>query len=486
MTVGAADQSFPESGEDPVSGDGGAPLLAMRGIVKVFPGVRALDGVDLTVRSGEVHCLLGQNGAGKSTLIKILSGAYRPDEGEIAWEGTPITLASPLAANRLGIATIYQELDLVDGLTVAENIFLGHELTAAGFSHRGDMGARSAALLTRLGHPEIRPATEVRRLSTAQQQIVSIARALSHDVRLLIMDEPSAVLDPEEVESLFRLVSDLRADGVGVVYISHRLEEIQRIGDRITVLKDGRTVGSDLPVTGTGIPAVIRMMTGRSIEYAFPTRPGVADGSAEVLNVEGISRSGEFTDVSFTVRAGEIVGLAGLVGSGRSEILETVFGARRARAGTVAVGGTVLRRGSVTAAVRAGLGLCPEERKAQGLLLIEPVYRNVSLASLRRFARLGFLRSGEEIRASRRELDAVQLTGDALRPVRDVVRGQPAEGAVGALVVAWLPGPAAGRADEGCGCRCPHRDLPTDQATRRRGSRHGRGVQRDRGGSRLG
>lgn len=426
-----------------MTGDGAAvglpasdptPLLAMRGIVKTFPGVRALDGVDLTVRAGEVHCLLGQNGAGKSTLMKVLAGAYRPDEGEISWEGTPVVLASPLAATRCGIATIYQELDLVDGLTVAENIFLGHELAAGGFSRRAGMGERSAALLRRLGHPEIRSGTEVRRLSTAQKQIVSIASALSHDVRLLIMDEPSAVLDPEEVESLFALVDDLRGQGVGVVYISHRLEEIQRIGDRISVLKDGRTVGSDLPVAGTAMTELIRLMTGRSIEYVFPPRPGVDPTAPEVLRVEGISRPGEFSEVSFTVRAGEIVGLAGLVGAGRSEILETVFGARRARAGSVTVGQRRLRRGSVMAAVRAGMGLCPEERKAQGLLLIEPVYRNVTLASIRRFARVGFLRASEEVRAARRELDAVQLKGDPLRAVRELSGGNQQK----SLLARWL------------------------------------------------
>ena len=441
MVGGVADQDPPGApGESADRADGQSvadqdPLLTMRGIVKVFPGVRALDGVDLTVRAGEVHCLLGQNGAGKSTLIKILSGAYRPDEGEIAWEGEPITLPSPLAANKHGIATIYQELDLVDGLTVAENIFLGHELVTIGFSDRSAMGERSSELLAGLGHPEIRPGIELRRLSTAQKQIVSIARALSHEVRLLIMDEPSAVLDPEEVDSLFSLVAQLKATGVGIVYISHRLEEIQRIGDRISVLKDGRTVGSDLPVATTGTPALIKMMTGRSIEYMFPPRPGVPPDAAEILAVEALSRSGEFSDVSFSVRRGEIVGLAGLVGSGRSEILETIFGARRSRTGAVRVAGVTLRRGSVIAAVRAGIGLCPEERKAQGLLLIEPVYRNVTLASLRRFASLGWLRSSDEILAARTELETVQLGPEqATRLARELSGGNQQK----SLLARWL------------------------------------------------
>ncbi len=224
------------------------PLLTMSGITKSFPGVRALDGVDLDVQAGEVHCLLGQNGAGKSTLIKVLAGAHQPDTGTIRWRGDDVTLRSPIAAMRLGIATIYQELDLVEHLSVAENVHLGHEPTAAGFVVRGRAAKASTAdLLKRLGHPEIDPGRLVGDLSAAHQQIVSMARALSHDVRLIVMDEPSAALDPDEVDNLFRIVGDLTAEGVAVVYISHRLEEIRRIGDRVTVLKDGRAVARGCP-----------------------------------------------------------------------------------------------------------------------------------------------------------------------------------------------------------------------------------------------
>ena len=402
---GGAERRF--DGESLPSGPAEARLLLdMHGIVKLFPGVRALDGVDLQVRAGEVHCLLGQNGAGKSTLIKVLAGAHRPDEGEIRWDDEAVQLTNPLVAVRHGIATIYQELDLVDGLSVTENIFLGHEMSAAGFSQRQSMRARTKALLTRLGHPEIGPSTEVGRLSAAEKQIVSMARALSHDVRLMIMDEPSAVLDPDGVENLFRLVNDLRRDGVAVVYISHRLDEIRRIGDRITVLKDGRTVGANLPAA-TPTNELIQLMTGRSIEYVFPARPGVPSEAADVLVVKGLTRRGEFSDVGFTVRAGEIVGLAGLVGAGRSEVLETIYGARRADGGTVTVDGKVVHR-SVTSAVAVGMGLCPEERKAQALLMMEPVFRNVSVSSMRRYSLLGFLRRGAERAAAQvqtRELD---------------------------------------------------------------------------------
>ena len=371
------------------------PLLQMHGIVKTFPGVRALDGVDLVVRAGEVHCLLGQNGAGKSTLIKVLAGAHRPDGGEITWLGEPVALTTPDAAISLGISTIYQELDLVPGLNVAENIFLGHEKSRAGLLRRGDTRKAARDLLARLGHQEIRVDREVGTLPASGQQIVSMARALSHDTRLIVMDEPSAALDQQEVQTLFRVIRDLTAQGVAVVYISHRLEEIRQVGDRVTVLKDGRTVATDLPARETPTSELIRRMTGRDIEYVFPQRPERDETSATVLEVEGLTLAKKFADVSFSVRAGEIVGLAGLVGSGRSEILETVYGARRGH-GSVSVDGTRLRAGSVGAAVKAGIGLAPEERKSQGLLLDQAIYRNITVSSLGRFAKGGFLDSSAE------------------------------------------------------------------------------------------
>ncbi|MFD1522199.1 sugar ABC transporter ATP-binding protein [Pseudonocardia yunnanensis] len=399
------------------------PLLTMRGIVKQFPGVRALDGVDLDVAAGEVHCLLGQNGAGKSTLIKVLAGAHLPDSGEIVWAGEPASFGSPQAADAAGIATIYQELDLVPGLSVAENVVLGHEPARLGFTRPRDAENLARTLLRRLGHPEIPPRRELGRLSAAGQQVVSMARALARDARLIVMDEPSAVLDPEEVRNLFRVIRELTADGVAVVYISHRLEEIREIGDRVTVLKDGRSVARNLPARTTPTADVIRLMTGRTIEYVFPERPDTPPGDV-VLEVDGLARTGEFADVSFTVRAGEIVGLAGLVGSGRSEILETVYGARKASAGTVRVRGTALRAGSVPAAVRAGMGLAPEERKSQGLLMGEPVFRNVSLSALARFARFGFLTADAELPAAgaiTAQLDV--RPADATRPVRTLSGG---------------------------------------------------------------
>ncbi|GGW35926.1 sugar ABC transporter ATP-binding protein [Streptomyces griseoloalbus] len=412
------------------------PLLSMSGITKSFPGVRALDGVDLDVQAGEVHCLLGQNGAGKSTLIKVLAGAHQPDTGTIRWRSEEVTLRSPIAAMRLGIATIYQELDLVEHLSVAENVHLGHEPTAAGFVVRGKAARDSTAqLLKRLGHPEIDPGRLVGELSAAHQQIVSMARALSHEVRLIVMDEPSAALDPDEVDNLFRIVGDLTADGVAVVYISHRLEEIRRIGDRVTVLKDGRAVAGGLPAKSTPTSEVVALMTGRNVEYVFPRRPTAAPQGEPVLTVEGLSREGEFAPLDLQVRPGEIVGLAGLVGSGRSEILETVYGARKPDTGRVLVDGRPLKPGSVRAAVSAGLGLAPEERKAQALLMLESVTRNVSVSSMSRFARVGWIDRGAELRAARAATRELSLRPDNPDvPVRTLSGGNQQK----AVLARWL------------------------------------------------
>ncbi len=426
-----------------VNADPPHPLLEMRGIVKQFPGARALDGVDLQVLPGEVHCLLGQNGAGKSTLIKVLAGAHQPTEGTILIDGEAVTVAHPVAALRLGIATMYQELDVIDGLSVAENIYLGHELATAGVSQRREARRRTREILRRLGHAELSPGREVGQLSAAAKQVVQMARALSHDARVIIMDEPSAVLDSEEVENLFRVVRELTATGVAIIYISHRLEEIRAIGDRITVLKDGRTVAQNLPVSQTPTAELIRLMTGRTVEYAFPERTGEAGqmpvpGAEQipvVLDVAGLGLRGTFADVSFQVREGEIVGLAGLVGSGRSEILETVYGARRATAGTVSVRGRRLRPGSVHGAVAAGIGLAPEERKSQGLLLDEPIYRNITLSTFGRFARGGLLDERAERAAAQEQADALDLRPAGVeRDIRTLSGGNQQK----AMLARWL------------------------------------------------
>ncbi|MFV0405513.1 MAG: sugar ABC transporter ATP-binding protein [Propioniciclava sp.] len=390
---------------------GDAPtLLTAVGVIKHFPGAKALDGVDFDVQAGEVHCLLGQNGAGKSTLIKVLSGAHRPDAGTITWEGAEVSFPDPVSALQAGIATMYQELDVVDGLTVAENVFLGHERSRLGLSQRGVIHEETRRLLVRLGHSEITPTTEVGSLSAAGKQIVSLARALSRQARLIIMDEPSAVLDSEEVENLFRVVGELTADGIGIIYISHRLEEIRQIGDRLSILKDGKTVTSGLPVAGTDTATLIGLMTGHEGTVVFPPRIGEIRDDV-ILRVDNLACAPVFSGVSFDVHAGEILGLAGLVGSGRTEILETIYGARKATAGTVRVAGKPLRRGDVATAVSRGIGLCPEERKSQGLLLDESLARNITLSMFSRLAKAGFLNEPAEVQVA-----TTQVTDLGIRP----------------------------------------------------------------------
>jgi ribose transport system ATP-binding protein len=410
-------------------------VLQLTDVVKTFPGVRALDGVQLEVRAGEVHCLLGQNGAGKSTLIKVLAGVHHADEGVITWQGEPFAPATPQAAMRAGIATIYQELDLVDDLSVAENAFLGHEHRRAGFTQRRAMASETKKILARLGHPQIPARRMVRSLPAAGKQIVSMARALSHDAKLIVMDEPSAVLAHDEVGNLFRIIRELTAQGIAVIYISHRLEEIREIGDRVTVLKDGRTTAANLPARTTPTRELVNKMTGRSIEYVFPDRPATIPEGDPLLVVTGLTRENEFADASLTVRPGEIVGIAGLVGSGRSELLETIFGARRPDSGTVTVDGRPIR--TVGGAVRAGIGMAPEERKSQALLLDEPIYRNMTLSSFAGFAHGGFTDAGRERQAARKVADSLELRPlDVNRPVRTLSGGNQQKVVVGR----WLLG----------------------------------------------
>ncbi|MEU9183241.1 sugar ABC transporter ATP-binding protein [Streptomyces sp. NPDC048484] len=369
-------------------------LLRIEGIRKTFPGVVALDSVDFDLRRGEVHVLLGENGAGKSTLIKMLSGAYRPDAGKIVVDGRKVRIHDAQDAARLGIATIYQEFNLVPDLTVAENIFLGRQPRRLGMIDRKRMEADAAVLLERVG-VQVSPRTRVRELGIARLQMVEIAKALSLDARVLIMDEPTAVLTSTEVEKLFRIVRKLREDGVGIVFITHHLEEIAALGDRVTVLRDGRSVGQ-VPAS-TSEDDLVRMMVGRSIELQYPReRPDSDDNSdtgtgTALLTVDGLTRAGVFHDVSFEVRAGEVVGIAGLVGAGRTEVVRAVFGADPYDRGSVAVAGERLPRHDVNAAMTAGIGLVPEDRKGQGLLLDASVEENLGLVTLRAATRGGLV-----------------------------------------------------------------------------------------------
>ncbi|MBN6054276.1 sugar ABC transporter ATP-binding protein [Nonomuraea sp. RK-328] len=372
-------------------------ILRAEGLRKQFPGVLALDGVDLSLRAGEVHVLLGENGAGKSTLIKILSGAYHPDGGRVLMDGRPVRIRSAGDARALGIATIYQEFNLVPQLTVAENLALGRPPRRFGLVDRARMERDATDLLARVD-VRVDPRTPVGRLGIARMQMVEIAKALALDARILIMDEPTAVLTTGEVEKLFAIVRQLRDEGVSIVFITHHLEEIPQIGDRVTVLRDGRSV-AEVPAS-TPHDELVRLMVGRPIDQQYPrerARPG-----EPLLRVEGLTRRGVFADVSFEVRAGEVVGVAGLVGAGRTEVARAVFGADHYDAGEVTVNGRRLPPGDVHAAMEAGLGLVPEDRKGQGLVLGAAVDENLGLVTLRDATRAGFVdRKGQRTAAAK-------------------------------------------------------------------------------------
>jgi len=381
-------------------------VLEVRNLVKEFPGVKALQGVDLDVLEAEVHCLLGPNGAGKSTLIKCVSGALEPSSGEILFMGEPLPAGDPAGSLKRGVATIYQELDLVPELSVAESIFLAHEPRRWPLLDLDKMYRESGALLARLGHDSIPVRAKVGRLRPAAQQIVSIARALSGNVRLLIMDEPSAILDDAEVTTLFEVVRRLTAEGVGVVYISHRLDEIRRIGDRVTVLADGRTTAVGLPAT-TPTDQLVEFMVGRKVDQLYPERPVGTDRL--LLEVRDARRLPAVRGVSLQVHAGEVVGLGGLVGSGRTELLSLIYGLDQPEEGQVLVEGKPLRSHRPRQAIRQGLGLAPEDRKSQALVLDWSETKNVTIADLGRFSRvlLDIRKEREQAREQLRALNTV-------------------------------------------------------------------------------
>ncbi|MCL4395114.1 MAG: sugar ABC transporter ATP-binding protein [Chloroflexi bacterium] len=357
------------------------PLLAMRGISKTFPGVDALDGVDLDVRRGEVHVLLGENGAGKSTLIKILAGVYRPDYGSITFKGQPALFDSPRDSQRAGISVIYQERSLVRELSVMENIFLGDEpqrLPGLPFVDQKRMSEGAGELLDRLNLP-IDPAARVQELTSAEQHMVEVARALHHSADLIIMDEPTAYLTSREVADLFNVIRTLRAQGVAVIYVSHRLEEVMQIGDRATVLRDGRKIDT-VSLAGSSLDDLIQMIVGRYVDEKFP-RDAVPIGP-EVLRVEGLTRHGAIEDVSFTLHAGEIMGIAGLLGAGGIALVRAIFGADPLDAGAIFVDGQPVRIDSPQVAIALGIGLLTEDRHEQGLVLDMSAQENMTLAAL--------------------------------------------------------------------------------------------------------
>ncbi|MBV8377719.1 MAG: sugar ABC transporter ATP-binding protein [Verrucomicrobia bacterium] len=372
------------------------PLLRMTRIGKRFPGVQALDDAGLEVLPGEIHALLGENGAGKSTLIKILSGAQQPDSGTIEFGGQKVTMGTPHDAQRLGIVTIYQEFTLAPNMTIAENVFIGREPGPGVFVNWRKMAAETLAITARLGLP-LRPMSIVRELRVAEQQMVEIARALSMKSRLIVMDEPTSALSSNEVEKLFRIVRDLKSQGLSIVFVTHRLEEVMQICDRYTVLRDGRLIGSGQIADAT-IDGIIRQIVGRQVTALFAHRERTAAGDV-VLRIEGLSRRGNaqdqnatvLADVSLEVRRGEILGIAGLVGAGRTEMARAVFGADPFDSGRVLVEGREVPIHSPQDAIRYGIGLVPEDRKQQALFLALAVRTNLSMASHALITRWGVL-----------------------------------------------------------------------------------------------
>jgi len=374
-----------------------APYLALRGISKSYPGVRALDGVDFDVRPGEVHALVGENGAGKSTLVNILSGAVRADAGTIEVRGAPVTIASPRQSEALGISVIHQEFNLVPELNAAANVLLGHEPTRGAVIDTREMESRSAALFARLG-VSVPPAMPVSALSVAQQQMIEIAKALSVQARVIFMDEPSAALTGEDVDRLFGIIRSLTREGVGVVYISHRLEEVFAIADRITVLRDGKVIETRA-TADFAQDTVIHLMVGRPVDAHFPALPPDPPHATPVLSVRNLCSPGRIDDVSLDLYPGEIYGIAGLVGSGRTSVLRAICGADKFSSGTITLAGKALHLRGPHDAISAGLALVTEDRKAEGLVLGMSVRENVTLAHLEDFARFGVVERSKETAA---------------------------------------------------------------------------------------
>jgi ribose transport system ATP-binding protein len=409
------------------------PLLELRGISKSFVGVKALSDVDLAVWPGEVHMLLGENGAGKSTLMKVLCGAVRPDDGRFLHRGEPVSIASAADARRLGIAVIFQEFSLVPYLDIAHNIFFGRTFRGRipGTLDRRRLYEEAGRVLDMIGFT-IDPRLKVHQLGVAQQQMVEIAKALSQNARILVMDEPTAALSDRESDQLFAMIQRLKADNVAIIYISHRMAEVFALGDRITVLRDGQRISTLLP--GEATPEeLVRLMVGRSVNMTYP-RHFRAPGQT-ILEVRGVSAETGIADISLDVKEGEIVGLCGLVGSGRTEVARAIFGADRVTSGEVRVFGRI-RRGGPDASTKLGMALIPESRKTEGLALIHSVGDNLVLAGLDRL----FPKRLFWAKAARRKAEEIVerlriATASTLRSVRTLSGGNQQKVVIGK----WLP-----------------------------------------------
>ena len=380
--------------------------VTMKGISKSFGPVRVLDGIDFSIAGGEIHALVGENGAGKSTLMKILSGAHAADSGSILIDGERVTIRSTNDAEALGIAIIHQELNMIPQLSVMDNLFLGREPNRFGVIERGRLHAESVRWLSKVGAGQIDLDRTAATLSIGLQQLVEIAKALSLDARVLIMDEPTASLTDREIGTLFQIMTDLKARGVGIVYVSHRMEEIFKICDKVSVLRDGHFAGERM-VAKTDFGEVVKMMVGRELKERFPKREN-APGPVR-LTVDDLADEGNITGIHFEVRSGEVLGVAGLIGSGRSEILNTLFGVNHRTAGRVLLDGGALTVERPADAIAAGIGFVTEDRKSQGLVLGLSLRENVTLVHLGKYARGGIIDRKAEATAVKELMDELQI-----------------------------------------------------------------------------
>jgi ABC-type sugar transport system ATPase subunit len=399
------------------SSEGKEPVVRLKGVSKEFPGVLAVDGVNLEIVPGEVHVVAGENGAGKSTLMKLLSQVERPSKGEIEIGGSAVEFRGPGHAQALGVAMVYQEFALAPHLSVAENLFLGREPMRAGLINRGAEKAAAGKLLERVGL-KVAPEQSAGSLTVADQQRVEIAKALAIDAKIVIMDEPTATLAEREIEGLFGVIRGLTSQGIAVLYISHRLDEIFRIADRVTVMRDGKVVDT-VPISELDEDKLVRLMVGRDIGNLYP-KPEVEIGEV-LLRVSGVSRGEKLKDCSFDLRAGEILGFAGLVGAGRTELARAVFGADRVDSGTVELEGQSVRIKNPQSAIDAGIGYLTEDRKGEGLALQLGVDQNITLANLP--GSLGFINLAKEREIARRRRDELNIRTPSIRRRVQVLSG---------------------------------------------------------------
>jgi ribose transport system ATP-binding protein len=415
---GATPQASPAS-----SGHAQLPLLELRGIAKSFGPVEAIKDVSLTLRRGRVHTLLGENGAGKSTLMKILAGVHAPTRGELLLHGKPVAFTRPADAQAAGISIIYQELSLATNLNVAENVFAGHEPRRFGVVDFRALALKTQQLLDELGI-DIDPAAPVSRLSMAQRQLVEIAKALSHDAELVIMDEPTSSLSDREAEILFNIVMNLKARGKAVVYISHRMDEIMRISDDISVMRDGRYISTS-DKNETTIGALINLMVGREMSDVYPRRSeAYVQPAHPLLEVRGLTLEGKFADIGFAVHPGEILGFFGLIGAGRSDVMNALFGVGRPT-GDIVMDGKRLKLRSPERAIAAGIAFVTEDRKHEGLVLMHSIAQNITMASFeRKGSRFGLLSSRFERNETNAAIERMNIrASSADQPVGDLSGG---------------------------------------------------------------